>query len=65
MTAMGSPFSVVVAEIVMQHVEERALANCRQIDAFHDHLNEQNADISLPKKSKKMDQGSYSPTASV
>ena len=49
----------------MQHVEERALATCRQtiplwlcyvddtftvvhkdeIDAFHDHLNEQNADI--------------------
>ena len=30
-TAMGSPFSVVVAEIVMQHVEERALATCRQM----------------------------------
>ena len=29
-TAMGSPVSVVVAEIVMQHVEERALATCRQ-----------------------------------
>ena len=28
-TAMGSPVSV-VAEIVMQHVEERALATCRQ-----------------------------------
>jgi len=28
-TAMGSPVSVVVAEIVMQHVEERALAACR------------------------------------
>jgi len=28
--AMGSPVSVVVAEIVMQHVEERALATCRQ-----------------------------------
>ena len=27
---MGSPVSVVVAEIVMQHVEERALATCRQ-----------------------------------
>ena len=29
-TAMGSPVSVVVAEIVMQHVEESALATCRQ-----------------------------------
>ena len=29
-TAMGSPVSVVIAEIVMQHVEERALATCRQ-----------------------------------
>ena len=29
-TAMGSPVSVVVAEIVMQHVEERALATCQQ-----------------------------------
>ena len=29
-TAMGSPVSVVVAEIVVQHVEERALATCRQ-----------------------------------
>jgi len=29
-TAMGSPVSVVVAEIVMQHVEERALATCRK-----------------------------------
>ena len=27
-TAMGSPVSVVVAEIVMQHVEECALATC-------------------------------------
>ena len=70
-TAMGSPVSVVVAEIVMQHVEESALATCRQtiplwlryvddtftavhkgeIDDFHDHLNEQNADI----QSKKME----------
>jgi len=29
-TAMGSSVSVVVAEIVMQHVEERALVTCRQ-----------------------------------
>ena len=29
-TAMGSPVSVVVAEIVMQHVEERAIATCQQ-----------------------------------
>ena len=69
-TAMGSPVSVVVAEIVMQHVEERALANCRQtvplwlryvddtftavhkdeIDDFHDHFNEQNADIQFTKE---------------
>ena len=28
--AMGSPVSVVVAEIVMQHVEECALATCRE-----------------------------------
>ena len=69
-TAMGSPVSVVVAEIVMQHVEERALVTCRQtillwlryvddtftaihkdeIDAFHDHLNEQNADIQFTKE---------------
>ena len=69
-TAMGSPVFVVVAEIVMQQVEERALATCRQtiplwlryvdvtftavhkgeIDAFHDHLNEQNADIQFTKE---------------
>ena len=69
-TAMGSHVSVVVAEIVMQHVEERALATCRQtiplwlryvddtftavhkdeIDAFHDHLNEQNADMQFSKE---------------
>ena len=67
---LGSPVSVVVAEILMQHVEERALATCRQtiplwlryaddtftashkdrIDAFHDHLNEQNADIQFTKE---------------
>ena len=69
-TAMGSPVSVVVAELVVQHVEERALATCRQtiplwlcyvddtftavhkdeLDDFHDHLNEQNADIQFTKE---------------
>ena len=67
---MGLPVSVVVAEIVMQHVEERALATCWQtialwlcyidntftavhkdeIDAFHNHLKEQNADIQFSKE---------------
>jgi len=69
-TAMGSPVSVVVAEIVMQHVEEHVLATCRQtiplwlryvddtftavhkdeVDDFHNHLNEQNADIQFTKE---------------
>ena len=69
-TAMGSPVSVVVAEIVMQNIEERALTTCRQtiplwlryvddtftavhkdeIDVFHDHLNEQNADIQFTRE---------------
>ena len=72
---MGSPVSVVVAEIVMQHVEERAFATCRQtiplwlryvddsftavhkdeIDDFHDHLNEQNADIQFTKEMEEME----------
>ena len=67
---MGLPVSTVVAEIVMQHLEERALATCHQtislwlhyvddtfiavhkdeIDAFHDHLNEQNPDIQFNKE---------------
>jgi len=62
---MGSPVSIVVAKIVMEHMEENAFATCWQtiplwlhyvddtfttvhndeIDNFHDHLNEQNADI--------------------
>ena len=66
---MGSPVSVVVAEIVMQHVKESALATCRQtiplwlryaddtftapqkdeIDDFHDHLNEHNAEIQFTR----------------
>lgn len=29
-TAMGSPVSVVTAEIVIQNIEDRALATCRQ-----------------------------------
>ena len=37
-TAMGSPVFVVVAEIVMQSIKD-------EIDAFHNHLNEQNSDI--------------------
>ena len=68
-TAMGS-VSVVVAEIVMQNIEERALSTCRQtiplwlryvddtftavhkdeIDAFHNHLNEQNTDIQFTRE---------------
>jgi len=67
---MGSPVSVVVAEIVMQHVEESTLATCQQtillwlryvddtftvvhkdeINNFHDHLNEQNANIQFTKE---------------
>ena len=72
-TAIGWPVSVVVIEIVMQHMEKRALASCRQtiplwlhyvdntftavhkdeVDAFHDHLNEQNADIQFTKEIKE------------
>ena len=33
-TAMGSPVSVAVAEIVMQNIGERALATCRQTIPF-------------------------------
>ena len=70
-TAMGSPVSVVVAEIVMQHVEDRALATCRQtkplslryvddtFTAVHkddiDALTNRTPKSSLPKKSKKME----------
>ena len=66
----GRPFLLLSQKIVMQHVEERALATCRQtiplwlryvddtftvvhkdeIDNFHDHLNEQNADIQFTKE---------------
>ena len=72
-TAMGSPVSVVVEEIGMQHVEKRALATCRktiplwlryvddtfsavhkdEIVDFHDHLNQQNADIQFTKEIKE------------
>ena len=57
-TEMGSPVSVVVAEIVMQNIEEQALATYTRtvryvddtftavhkdgIDDFHEHLNRQN-----------------------
>ena len=71
---MGSPVSVVVAEIVTQNIEERAFATCRQaiplwllyiydtrhktytavhkdeIDAFHNHLNEQNTYIQFTRE---------------
>ena len=68
---MGSLVSVVVADIVMQHVEESALlTTCRQtiplwlryfndsftavhkdeINAFHDHRNEENADIQFTEE---------------
>jgi len=66
---MGSRASDVVAEIVIEQAEERALGICRQTiqlwlryvddtftavykddtDDFHDHLNEQNADIQFTK----------------
>ena len=66
----GVAGSVVVAEIVMQNIDERALATCRQtiplclryvddtftavhkdeIDDFHKHLNEQNADIQFTRE---------------
>ena len=91
-TAMGSPVSVVVAEIVMQHVEESTLATCRQtiplwlryvvdtftavhkdeIDDFHDHLNEQNADNNELRTTvyrkpthtdRLLDESSYNPTS--
>ena len=57
-TATGSPVSVVVAEIVMQHVEERVdntftAVHKDEIDDFHDHLNEQNADIQFTKEIKE------------
>ena len=63
---MGSPVSVVVAEIVMQNIEEQALATYTRtvplwlrcvdavhkdgIDDFHEHLNRQNADIQFTKE---------------
>ena len=69
-TAMGSPVSVVVAEIVMQNIEGRALASYKrtlplwlryvddtftavhkhEIDDFHEHLYEQNADVQFTKE---------------
>ena len=78
-TVMGSPVSVVVSEIVIQRVEERALVTCRQtiplwlrdvddtftavrkdeIDAFQDHLNEQNADTQFSKEFEENGKLSY------
>ena len=72
-TGKGSPVSVVVAEIMMQNIEECALATCQQtiplwlhyvdntfttvhedeIDAFHNHLNEQNTDIQFTREIKE------------
>ena len=66
---MGSPVSIVVAEIVMQNIEKQALATYSEtlplwlryvddtitavhenkIDEFHEHLNEQNANIQFTK----------------
>ena len=67
---MGSLVSAVVAEVVMQYIEERARATCRQtiplwlryvddtftavhkdeVDAFHNHRNEQNTDIQFTRE---------------
>ena len=59
---MGSPVSVVLAEIVMENIEEQALATytrtvrlwLRYVDdtftAVHEHLNRQNADIQFTKE---------------
>ncbi|XP_068729026.1 uncharacterized protein [Montipora capricornis] len=64
-TAMGSPVSVVVAKIVMQNIEEQALASykrttplwLRHVDDtfttlhdFHEHLHKQNAHIQFTKE---------------
>ena len=63
---MGSPVSVVVAEIVMQNIEEQVLATYTRtvryvddtfstvhedgIDDFHEHLNRQNTNIQFTKE---------------
>ena len=65
-TAMGSPVSVIVAEIVMQAIEERVIATdlvmlhwrhfhyraprSDEINTVHEHLNEQNPDIQFTKE---------------
>ena len=64
-TAMGSPVSVVVAEIVMQnihiplwlrYVDDTFTAVHRDgIDDFHEHLNRQNADIQFTKEIEEND----------
>ncbi len=53
-TAIGAPGSVAVAKIVMQNIEECALPTFRQkvplwSRSFHEHLNEQNADIQFTR----------------
>ena len=68
--AMGSPVSVVVAKIVMQNIEEQALASykrtkplwLRQVDDtfttlhdFHEHVNKQNAHIQFTKEIEDSD----------
>ena len=54
---MGYPVSFVVAEIVMQNIEEQALATYSEtavhknkINEFHEHLNKQNSSIQFTKE---------------
>ena len=50
---MGSPVSVVVAKIVMQNIEEQALATYTSLVTLrwrHEHLDRQSADIEFTKE---------------